>query len=42
MPEQFVEGVIERGLVERLRCSAELDRIDDANPRNATERKKLS
>ena len=36
MSEQFVEGVIER-MEERLRCSAELDRIDDA--RNAKERR---
>jgi hypothetical protein len=38
MSEQFVEGVIER-MEERLRCSAELDRIDDADTRNAKERK---
>jgi Zn-dependent M32 family carboxypeptidase len=39
--DQFVEGVIER-MEERLRCSAELDRIDDADTYNPKERKKLS
>jgi hypothetical protein len=39
--DQFVEGVIDR-MEERLRCSAELDRVDDEDIRNAKERKKLS